>query len=114
MAYSSSDFQGDVVNHMLELELLPHELADSDDLAATAHQVKSMISHLCTRRDRNESALKFHDELLLSVEARQCELPSDGDSARRQHRAVFEGRGTARNAPWFAVRRAVVEARHDR
>jgi hypothetical protein len=69
MAYSSSDFQGDVVNHMLELELLPHELADSDDLAATAHQVKSMISHLCTRRDRNESALKFHDELLLSVEA---------------------------------------------
>jgi hypothetical protein len=68
MAYSSSDFQGDVINHMLALELLPGELAESDELELTAIHVKSRISHLCIRRDRNEDALKFHDELLQSVE----------------------------------------------
>jgi hypothetical protein len=68
MAYSSSDFQGDVINHMLALELLPSELVESDEVELIATHAKSRISHLCIRRDRNEAALKFHDELLQSVE----------------------------------------------
>jgi hypothetical protein len=68
MAYSSSDFQGDVINHLLELELLPHELADDEDLERSTKLVKDVISDLWIDSRRVGDALKFHDELLQSVE----------------------------------------------
>ncbi|SAK59038.1 hypothetical protein AWB81_01783 [Caballeronia arationis] len=68
MAYSSSDFQGDVINHLLELELLPHELADDEDAERSAKLVKDVISDLLIDSRRVGDALKFHDELLESVE----------------------------------------------
>jgi hypothetical protein len=68
MAYSSSDFQGDVINHLLELELLPHELADDDDIERSTKLVKDVISDLWIDSRRVGDALKFHDELLQSVE----------------------------------------------